>query len=152
MRAATLAAVCALVAVGAEAGSAKTAAKGKPTSGSAFVGNTHTVGSKTYAAGSGNDKLLGPAALTLVYTTAPTSNPDVVKITAKPMIIWMRTGTLSGKGTVLLNIKTGQLTGHAAFKGSTGTLKGHSLVVPHLSGTANLAKGQFHYTYSGVYK
>jgi hypothetical protein len=147
-----LAAVCSLAAVGAQASSAKSGAKGRATSGSAFVGNTHTVGSKTYAAGSGIDKLLGPAALTLVYTTSPTSQPNVVKITAKPMIIWLRNGTLSGTGTVLLNIKTGQLTGHAAFKGSTGTVKGHSLVVPNLRGSADLAKGQFHYTYQGVYK
>jgi hypothetical protein len=152
MRAATLAAVCALVAVGAEAGSAKTAAKGKPTSGSTFVGETHTVGSKTYAAGSGIDKLLGPGAVTLAFTTAPTSQPNVVKVTAKPMIIWMRTGTFKGSGTLLLNVKTGAITdGHAAFKGNTGTLRGHSLVVS-LSGQANLAKGQFHYTYHGVYK
>jgi hypothetical protein len=150
---AALVGVCALVAVGAEATGAKTAVKGTPTSGSAFVAVTHVVAGKPHAAGNGVDKILGPAASTLVFaSTVPTSQPGVVKVTAKPMVIWLRTGTLSGTGTVLINTNTGQVTGRATFKGATGTLKGHSLVVTSIKGVADLAKGRFHYTYTGVYK
>jgi len=151
-RAVTLVGVCVLVAGCAQSGGATTAAKGKQTSGSAYVADTQIVGSKTYAAGAGIDKILGPAAVTLLVSSpAPTSQPNVVKVTAKPMTLWLRTGTMSGTGTLLLNTHTGQLTGHATFRGATGTLKGTSLVAS-LRGSADLAKGRFHYTYTGVYK
>jgi hypothetical protein len=141
-----------LVAVGAQAGGAKVAAKGRPTGGSAYLADTRTAGGKTYAAGAGIDRILGPAAVTLVFSsTAPTSQPGVVNVTAKPMTLWLRTGTMSGHAQVLVNMNTGQVSGHATFKGATGTLKGHTLVVS-FHGMADLAKGRFHYSYSGVYR
>jgi hypothetical protein len=141
-----------LVTVGAQAGGAKVAAKGRPTGGSASLADTRTAGGKTYAAGAGIDRILGPAAVTLVFSKiAPTSQPGVVNVTAKPMTLWLRTGTMSGHAQVLVNMNTGQVAGHASFKGATGTLKGHSLVVTFI-GMADLAKGRFHYTYTGVYR
>lgn len=152
-RAATLVGVCALVAAGAQASGAKTAAKGKATSGEAFVAQTHTAGGKTYVAGNGFDKLLGPGAVTAIFASrTPTSTPNVVKVTLKPMIVWLSTGTFKGSATVLLNTTTGALTnGHATFAGRSGTYKGHTLVAS-FHGTANLAAGQFHYVYTGVYR
>lgn len=152
-RAATVLGACAVVAAGAAASGAKTAAKGKPTGGYTYVGNTHTANGKTYAAGLGHDRLLGPGAVTLTFSKeTPTSQPGVVKATAKPMVIWMRQGVLSGGGTVLLNTSTGALTaGHASFTGVAGALTGHTLVVT-FHGTANLAKGQYFYRYSGTFR
>jgi hypothetical protein len=153
LRAATLVVVCAvLVTEAASAGGAKTAAKGRRTRGSAFLADTRMVGGKTYSAGAGIDRILGPAAVTLVFQQGrPTSQPGVVNVLAKPVTLWLRTGTMVGAAKLLLNTITGRLTGHATFKGATGTLKGHSLVASFV-GSADLAKGRFHYTYTGVYK
>ncbi len=151
--AAALVGVCGLVAVGAQTSGAKTSSKGTPTSGQAFVADTHNVGKLVHAAGEGTDKLLGPGAVTLVFSnTQPTSTPGVVKATAKPMTIWLRLGTIGGSGTVLINMKTGALTdGHATFRGRTGAYKGHTLVA-NFKGHADLAAGRFHYTYTGIWK
>lgn len=151
-RAAALVGVCALVAAGAQASGAKTAAQGKRVHGSAFVGDTHTAGGKTFAAGAGIDSLLGPGAVTLTFASeTPTSTPGVLKVTAKPMVLWLLTGTMDGTATLLLNINTGAVTdGRVTFRGRTGTQKGHTLVA-RFQGMANPAKGQFHYTYTGVY-
>jgi hypothetical protein len=155
MRAITVLAVSVMVAAGAAASGAKTTTgkKGKPTSGSAHVADTHVVNGKTHAAGEGIDKLLGPGAVTLVFSNmTSTPTPGVIEATAKPMRIWLLPGVLAGSGTVLVNTKTGALTdGHARFKGITGKLKGHTLVVT-FQGTADLAAGRFFYTYQGVYK
>jgi hypothetical protein len=143
-----------LVASGADAGGAKVAAKGRATYGEAFGAITHDGKAGTaYVAGSGIDKILGPAAFTLLRSApAPTSTPGVFRVRLKPMILWLRKGTMSGTATLLLNGSTGQFTGNATFVGATGAYKRHTLVVTGIKGTADLAKGRFHYKYAGIYK
>src|SRR5689334_5215000 len=86
---------CAVAVAGAS--SIAVAAAGRPDSGTAWVSVTHAEGSTLFVGGDIKDKILGRAAI--VYQTAlSTDEPGTVKITAKTVTLYTKTGSLTGTG------------------------------------------------------
>jgi len=143
---------CAVLALGAGAVGAK--ATGTHDSGVIFFATTHNANGITYAAGNATDSLFGTEAVTYAIKTAPTT-PGSVKVTAKPVTTWTKTGTLSGTATATLTVgANGKATftnGQVSQTKGTGTLKGHSLTAT-FTGSGNTTTGTYQITYKGTYK
>jgi hypothetical protein len=148
-----LLAACAAIAVTAGIGSAKSASKGKATSGVVYAAIVHTVGKTEYAAGLVNDKVLGKGAVEFALTVGEGSKP----------------GSLTGKGAVTVFTSTGQLSGTDSVDITTtstgatfsngkldltkgeGLQKGHSFVGT-FTGTAKSILGPYTFEDKGTYK
>jgi hypothetical protein len=129
---------------------------GKPDKGVIHFATTYTAGGITYAAGNAKDTLFGNEAVTYAIKTQATPTGPV-KITAKPVTTWGKTGTLTGTATATLTV-TNATTGDAtitngkvkATKG-TGGWTGHTLAAT-FSGSGNIKTGAYKITYTGTYK
>ena len=152
--AAVLVGAVALTAVGAGVVSAKPG--GKKDSGKIYAAITHQSadGKTDFIAGQGTDKLAGATAVTFAAKTS-SGKPGTIPITVNPVVIYYKTGTLSGTSTVLETINAnGTVTitnGKLTAKKGTGALKGHSLVAT-VSGSGTTAAGPFIFNYTGTYK
>lgn len=149
------AAFMAVAVVAASAAAVGTKSKGKADSGTAYVAITHTVGKVQFAAGNSTDKVLGTGAITYKITVGTGSKPGSLKVSAKPVTIFTKTGELSGTATATLTVAAD---GSAKFSNGklnltkgTGGQKGHSLVAT-FTGTAASATGPFVFHDKGTYK
>ncbi len=153
-----LAAVLAVTAVGAGTVGAKTSKKGKATSGTVYVAQTpQTNSSLEYLAGAGTDKVLGSVAITYTIKASPKPNGSV-KVTAKKVTLWTKTGTLSGTGSATLTVTNTPAPGDAAVSNGvvnltkgTGGQKGHTFKVK-FTGTGSAVSGTYTFKYTGTYK
>jgi hypothetical protein len=100
---------------------AKSASKGKSTSGVVYAAIVRTVGKTEYAAGLVNDKVLGKGAVEFALTVGEGT----------------KTGSLAGKGSVTVFTSTGQLSGTDSV-----TINTTSSGVTFTDGKLNLTKGQ----------
>lgn len=142
----------ALSALGAGVVSAKPS--GKKDRGTVYAAIARTVGSTEYIAGEGTDKLLGPIAVSFT-AKAGSGAPGTVVVSVKPVILYSKTGTLSGTAKVTLVIGTGGAVtisnGKLTTTKGTGGLKGHSLAAT-VTGTGKSAFGPYVFNYTGTYK
>jgi hypothetical protein len=143
---------CALAAVAAGEGTAATS--GVPDSGTVYFATTHTAHGIQFAAGNGTDKLFGTEATTFEIKFQPTK-PGTVKITAKPVTTWGKTGTLSGVATATVTIAAnGNATvtaGKLTETDGTGGWTGHTLSAS-FAGVGSVNTGMYKITYKGTYK
>jgi hypothetical protein len=130
------------------------ATKGKADSGTSYVAITHTGGGYEYTAGNNTDKILGVGAITYKLKLG-LSKPGVYTVTAKPVVAYTPTGSLTGTGAATLTVdKNGTATitgGKLNLTKGAGSQKGHSLVAT-FTGTGNVAAGVYKFTYKGTYK
>jgi hypothetical protein len=128
---------------------------GRPDSGVLYVAITHTVGSTNYLAGNAADKILGSSAVLYTAKVGTGSTPGTFKVTANPVTVFTKTGSLSGTGSATLIVNTdgtvtftdGKLT---LAKGADGQ-KGHRFVGTFM-GSGKSATGPFVYDYKGIYR
>jgi hypothetical protein len=127
---------------------------GKSDSGTAYFAITHTVGKTEYAAGQGTDKILGPAAATYKIAAGAGSAPGTVKVTVKPVTLYMSTGSLVGTSSATLTISsngTETITnGKLKLTKGFGSQKGHSLTATYTG--SSLSATSFVIHYKGTYK
>jgi hypothetical protein len=130
------------------------ASKGKADSGTSYVAITHTAGGYEYTAGNNTDKILGVGAITYKLKLG-LSKPGVYKVTAKPVVAYSSTGSLTGTGSATLTVaknNTATITGgKLSLTKGAGSQKGHTLVAT-FTGTGNVAAGVYKFTYKGTYK
>ncbi|MGI8572412.1 MAG: hypothetical protein ACR2L9_07285 [Solirubrobacteraceae bacterium] len=152
--AAALVGALALTAIGAGVVSAKPG--GKKDRGTIYAAITHQSANKKidFIAGQGTDKLLGATAVTFSAKVTP-GTPGTIPITVNPVVIYYKTGTLSGTSTVDLTVNANNTVtitkGKLTAKKGTGTLKGHSLVAT-VTGTGAGVAGPYVFNYTGTYK
>lgn len=149
-----LVAASALIAASAATVGAETS--GRATSGTAYVAITHVVGSVQYAAGNARDKILGTGAITYTIKLGTGSQPGTIKVIAKPVTIFTKTGTLSGTATATATVAagTGVVTfsdGKLNLSNGTGGQKGHSLRGT-FTGIGKSATGPFVFRDKGIYR
>jgi len=146
--------VCGVLAIGAASVGAKTTSKGRRDSGVVHFALTYTAGGKDYSAGNSQDKLFGTGAVTYVIKILPTTT-SALEITAKPVTLYFKNGTLTGTATALLTpgangaatISGGKLT---ASHGTAGQA-GHSVTLT-FQGSGSTTTGSYTITYTGFYK
>jgi hypothetical protein len=134
---------------------AATGKKGKADSGTSYVAVTHASGGFNYSAGNNTDMVLGAGAVTYKLKAMPIGTGTMLKLTANPVVLYTRTGSLTGTGSATLVI-TGPTTatvkdGKLVLKKGAGAQKGHSLVAT-FSGSGNPSTGQYTFHYKGTYK
>jgi hypothetical protein len=133
-------------------GAGATAGSGKSDSGVAYFSITHAVGSTSYAAGQGHDKVLGNVAAT--YQIGISSSSGTVTVNVKKLTVYTGTGSLTGTATATVTITgtTETITGgKLTLTKGFGSQAGHSLKAT-FSGTANTTKNQYSFHYKGTYK
>jgi hypothetical protein len=135
--------------------------RGKPTSGTVYVGEAPKPGSLVYDAGFFYDKVLGPGAVTFV-TKALVSSRGAITIRSQPVRLYTPSGSLSGTGSGLLTITNKPHPGDATVTNGklllnhgTGRLAGHSLRAT-FSGRGNIGgtrvPDSYTFRYKGVYR
>jgi hypothetical protein len=139
-----------VLAVGASAASSS---KGKADSGTSYSVVDLTRGGFEYASGYTFDKLFGPVAITYKLKLAP-ATPGTFKVTAKPVVLFTPTGSLSGSATATLTVDSKgneKITGGKVklTKGSGGQ-KGHQFTGTFI-GTGTASTLSFKFTYHGTY-
>jgi hypothetical protein len=145
-----LGAIALLSLAGSAIGAAK---KGKADSGTSYVAITHIAGGFDYVAGNNTDKLLGVGAVTYKLKLGP-SQAGVYKLTAKPVVFYTPTGSLSGAGSGTLTVAAdGSATitgGKLNLTSATGSQKGHTEVAT-FTGTGSVKTGAYKFVYKGTY-
>ena len=140
---------------GAVAGATTTkAVKGKADSGTTYASIVHSANGYQYAAGTGTDQLLGTDAITYRIKLSPGTQPATETITASPVVLYTKTGALTGTATATLvfvgtteQIKDGKL----KLTSGSGSLKGHSFTGT-FTGTGNTTANQFVFQDKGTLK
>jgi hypothetical protein len=121
-------------------------------SGIGYFAVTHDSASLEIAAGNVNDKVFGTSAITYALKLGSGSTAGTVSITAKPVVLYTAKGSLSGTATATidnLTSTTQKITnGKLKLTKGAGSLKGDELTAT-FSGTADLSKNQFVFTYQG---
>ncbi len=142
----------ALFALGASAFAA--ASKGRADTGTSYVAITRTAGGFDFIAGTNSDTLFGAGAVTFKLETSAASTPGTFSLTAKRVVLFTNTGTLTGTGssTVIAsaNGSTTITNGKLNLTKGTGRQTGHTFVGTFTgSGTA---AGRYVFHYKGTYK
>jgi hypothetical protein len=148
-----LVATVAVVAVGAGASSAESAAKGKATSGVVYAALVHTVGKTELAAGLVNDKVLGKGAVEFALNVGEGTKAGSLKATGS-VIVFTKTGQLSGTDSVTINTTPTGVTftgGKLDLTKGAGLQKGHSFAGT-FTGTAKSIAGPYTFQDKGTYK
>lgn len=130
------------------------ATSGRPTSGVAYAGITHSEGKDLYVSGDIKDKILGRGAIVYVTKVTGSDKPGTLKVTAKKVTIFTPAGSLSGSGSALQTIsadgkKTTVHDGVVTLNKGTGALKGHTLSATF---GGPLKDGVYTFKYKGTYK
>jgi hypothetical protein len=156
MRKAILGAISAAALITITASSVGAKSAGKADSSTAYAATTHTSASGIqYIAGSIQDKLLGPGAVT--YTVAVKSvptKPGTYNLTVKPVTSWFSTGSLTGTSKAMLTVGAKslvQITGTLNEPTGTGALAGHSFKGT-VTGSGSLITSQYVFHVKGTYK
>jgi hypothetical protein len=125
----------------------------KTTSGTAWVGVTHTEGSDVYVAGDFKDSLLGRGVIVYVVQAATGPEPSSVVVQAKRITLYTKRGSLTGTGqatqTLYPDGSTSVSDGTFKLKKGTGAYKGHKF-----TGTfaGPYADGVYTFDYDAKYK
>jgi hypothetical protein len=140
-----------LVAAFAATAGAKTKAKAKKDSGTAYVHVVKQNGSTEYAAGYTYDKLFGTTATTYV-TSIQTGTSGTVTVVAHKVTLYTPKGSFVGTGTASDNLTTGAITGGKLnLNKGTGAEKGHTFKGT-FTGSYNATTGVFVFNYKGTVK
>jgi hypothetical protein len=145
-----LGAIALLSLAGPAIGAAK---KGKADSGISYVAITHSAGGFNYTAGNNTDKVLGVGAVTYKLKIG-VAKAGVSKVTAKPVVFYSPTGSLTGTGSGTLTVAadgTATITGGKVnLTSGTGSQKGHSMVAT-FTGKGSVKTGSYRFVYKGTY-
>jgi hypothetical protein len=131
------------------------------TSGVTYVAQVPKPSSLVYDAGFAYDKVLGPGVVTFV-TKALVTPKGSIEIKSKPVTIYTKKGSLSGRASAVLTITNTPAPGDATvtdgkllLNHGTGGLAGHSLRAT-FSGTGNIGgpnvPDSYTFHYKGVYR
>ena len=150
----TVIAIAALALVGGASVFAKTKkAKAKKTTSVTYSATVKQAGGFDYTAGMGKDKVLGSFAITYKNKIVPSNGS--IKVTAKPVTLYTKTGSLTGTASTTLTIGTGGAAtasnGKLKLTKGAGSLKGHSYVGT-FTGTGNVTTSDFTFTTKATYK
>ena len=139
---------------GAAAGASTGTTNGKADSGTTYASIVRYAGAYQYAAGSGTDKLLGSNAITYRIKLTSGKQPATTNIVADPVVLYTKTGTLTGTATATL-VTVGAVekveNGKLKLTTGTGAQKGHSFVGT-FTGQGNLSTNQFVFNDKGIYR
>jgi hypothetical protein len=135
------------------AGTAKAAA-GKADSGTSYAAEDVNCGKDVCVAGFTYDKLFGQTAITYVIKVGA-GKPGTFKVTAKPVVMYTKTGELTGTGTATLAIAASGVetipAGKLDLNKGTGGQAGHTLMGT-FTGVGSTKTGLFKFSYKGTYK
>jgi hypothetical protein len=118
-------------------------------SGTAYFAITHAAHGTEFADGDISDQILGTGVVS--YSLKLGGNAKVVKVTAKKVVFYTSTGSISGTATATITTvaKTQKITdGKLMLDKGFGSLKADSLTAT-FSGTADLATNMYVFTYKG---
>lgn len=131
------------------------AGQARKDSGTSYVAITHDTAKYSYTAGNNTDKILGTGAVTYVLQLLKSADPAVYTVSLKQIILYTRTGSLSGTATAILTVgANGSATvtnGKLRLTKGAGSQAGHSLIAT-FHGTGAIASRTFKFIYSGTYK
>lgn len=153
---AAVAAVCVAgtaVGLGATGVGARTSARGKADSGTAYLSTNRVVGKVGYASATNSDKLFGASAVTAKYTLTPQSGGSL-KLESKRAVLYTGTGALKGTLSATVTIAGTTETfknGKVNLATGTGSQKGHSFVGT-FTGSGSSTNNEFTIKYKGTYK
>ncbi len=150
----TLAVVAAIVAtITVSAGTVAAKSAGRKDSGTLYITIVHQAGGLLYAAGLAQDRVMGPVAVVYTVSVRPGGNGSF-HITAKKVILYTRTGSISGTGSATQTVTSSSDTvsgGKLNLTHGAGGQAGHSFAGT-FSGTYDSKAGAYTFHYSGTYR